>query len=144
MKIIHQMSLKGPWGYRWKSPVSAIEQMGGPVEGQIKVPALWCDCFGHQVGVSVWSRRFQKPTNLDSNERVMIATMELEGVKGLSLNGRPLPLNDQPETGFRFDITEALEPSNLLEIDIECETEAQTDSRGMTEPAVIEIWSLTE
>lgn len=143
MKIIHQMRLKGPWDYLWKAPEFTADQLGAPIEGRHKVPVLWSDCFGDRTGLVVWSRRFQKPTNLETTERVMIAAPELEGVGGVCLNGHSLPLDDQPATGFRFDITEALQPSNILEIEIHCESEEQTLSRGMTEPAIIEIWSLT-
>jgi hypothetical protein len=96
------------------------------------------------MGLVVWSRRFQKPTNLDKSERVMIATHKLAGVQAVCLNGKPLPSDDQTESGFRFDVTEALQASNILEIEIRCESAEQSVSRGMTEPAIIEIWSLTE
>jgi hypothetical protein len=144
MKIIHQMRLKGPWDYLWKSPELTPDQLGAPTEGRQKVPVVWKDHFGDQTGLVVWSRRFQKPTNLDKTERVMIATYALEGVQVVCLNGKSLPLADQPESGFRFDVTEDLQPSNILEIEINCESAEQTLSRGMTEPAIIEIWSLNE
>ncbi|MBD3673896.1 MAG: hypothetical protein HUJ26_10260 [Planctomycetaceae bacterium] len=142
MKIIHEMRLKGPWEYCWKSPDLSAEQLGCPLEGRLKVPVTWSECFGDRAGVVIWSRRFQEPTNLDTTERVMIAAPQLAGVVQVRLNHTPLPHDEQPETGFRFDVTELLAPSNVLEIEMECTSESQSQSRGMTEAAVIEIWSL--
>jgi len=144
MKIIHQMKLKGPWEYQWKLPELQEDDLGVAPEGRIKVPVVWQQLFGAQPGRVVWSRRFQKPTNLDATERVMISATGLAGIGEVRVNSAPLPMENQPEVGFRFDITEALKPTqNLLEIEMECETEQQTAKWGMTEPAVIEIWSLT-
>jgi len=143
MKIIHEMRLKGPWEYCWKSPEVAESELGTSLEGRVKVPVSWRECFGNRPGVVVWSRRFQKPTNLDAIERVMVAAPQLAGVVQVRLNGTPLPFEGQPDSGFRFDVTEMLDPSNVLEIEMECPTESDVQTRGMTEPAVIEIWSLT-
>ena len=143
MKIIHEMRLKGPWEYCWESPDVTETQLGCALSGRVKVPVTWSECFGEQAGIVVWSRRFQKPTNLDTTERVMIAAPQLAGVIEVRLNGTSLPHDEQPQIGFRYDVTELLEPSNMLELSMECPSEEQTESLGMTEPAVIEIWSLT-
>jgi len=142
MKMIHIMRLKGPWEYVWLSPKLTFEDLGRPLAGTVKIPATWEDCFGKTPGTVQWSRRFQKPTNLDPTERVMIAAPTLAGVRAVRINEASLPLDDQPEAGFRFDITEALQATNLLQIEITCDDESDAPQRGMTEPAVIEIWSL--
>lgn len=143
MKMIHSMRLKGPWEYVWLSPRLTEDELGRPLSGTVKIPADWEKCFGKTPGTVRWSRRFQKPTNLEPTERVMIAAPTLAGVQAVRINEVSLPLDDQPEAGFRFDVTEMLEPTNnLLQIEMTCEDESKLKDRGMTEPAVIEIWSL--
>lgn len=142
MKMIHSMRLKGPWEYAWKSPELDEDSLGRPLSGTVKIPASWEDCFGKTPGSVTWSRRFQKPTNLETTERVMIAAPGLSGVTSVRINDLSLPMDDQPETGFRFDVTEALQPTNQIHIEMTCSSESEVVDRGMTEPAVIEIWSL--
>mgnify|MGYP001818302944 CR=1 FL=1 len=145
MKMIHSMRLKGPWHYAWLFPELSAEELGCPLSGTVKIPTAWEKCFGKIPGVVQWSRRFQKPTNLDVTERVMISAPTLPGVRAVRINQALLPLDGQPAEGFRFDITEALEPANnLLQIEMTCDSESEVPDRGMTEPAMIEIWSLTE
>lgn len=142
MKMIHSMRLKGPWEYDWVSPQLSEETLGCALSGTVSVPASWESCFGKTPGTVLWSRRFQKPTNLETTERVMIAAPTLAGIRAVRVNGASLPLDDQPERGFRFDVTEALRPTNLLQIEMTCDSESEVPHRGMTEPALIEIWSL--
>jgi hypothetical protein len=141
MKMIHSMRLKGPWEYVWLSPVVDNKQTQESRSGSVKIPATWEDCFGKTPGSVVWSRRFQQPTNLDPTERVMIAAPGLAGVTAVRINATELPMDDQPQVGFRFDVTEALQPSNQLHIEMTCSSESEIPNRGMTEPAIIEIWS---
>lgn len=72
----------------------------------------------------------------------MIAAPGLSGVTSVRFNESTLPMDDQPETGFRFDVTEALRQTNQIHIEMSCDTESEVANRGMTEPVVIEIWSL--
>jgi hypothetical protein len=142
MKMIHSMRLRGPWEYVWLSPNLGEDSLGCPLSGTVKIPVTWEECFGKTPGTVLWSRRFQQPTNVEPTERVMIAAPTLAGVQAVRINDASLPLDDQPESGFRFDITEVIQPTNLLQIEMICKSESEASERGMTEPAVIEIWSL--
>lgn len=131
MQIVHSIRLKGPWDYLREGGES-------PAAGRIKLPACWSDCFGDWTGAVAWTRRFQRPTNLDPTERVLLCSPPIEGLRKVLLNDVELPLPAELDREFRIDLTARLTPSNLLTIVQQLET-ATADS-STPAPVVLEIW----
>jgi hypothetical protein len=79
------------------------------------MPADWSGLLGADfLGRVSYRRTFQKPTGLESGERVWLVVEEPRSRGNVELNDRQLG-----EAGGRFDITELLEDHNRLEIVVE-------------------------
>ncbi len=122
----HRIRLKGPWNYRWlktlysgKEPVSAEKTNFSP-EGTVQMPMSWQKLFGEKEGIAQFERRFQSPTNLESHERVAIVFIGMRGSGTVTLNSQSLGKIETSEKIQRFDITNRLQLSNLLSIEMTC------------------------
>jgi beta-galactosidase/beta-glucuronidase len=118
----HRMHLKGPWNYRWLEPPNPSAEPDRAevlLDGdRIKMPASWQDAFGAATGRVIFSRRFQKPTNLDPEEQVHIAFDGIGGTAKIQLNDAPLgELQDVSETAS-INMTDRLAPTNVLSVEI--------------------------
>lgn len=145
---VHRMHLKGPWHYEW---------IDGPYDGQrpdqfpsgqdsplltgsrVKMPTSWQSAFRQKSGCIRFSRRFQRPTNLDDNERVHIAFDGIGGHAIIAINNEEIGrLSDSNDTNS-FDITEKLKPSNELTVELTFSPDKQRAPGGLHLPVAIEI-----
>lgn len=146
---IHRMHLKGPWDYEWVegptgSASSAEDEdmtMDSPLltNFRVRMPSSVQEAFGNMSGRVIFRRRFQKPTNLDSNERVHIAFDGIGGRAEVSVNGTTLgSLSNNSET-VSFDMTEVLEHSNELAVDLTIVWNDDVEPGGLFQPVAVEI-----
>ncbi len=146
---IHRMHLKGPWDYEWvEGPTGSASSdededmtMDSPLltNFRVRMPSSVQEAFGNMSGRVIFRRRFQKPTNLDSNERVHIAFDGIGGRAEVSVNGKTLgSLSNNSET-VSFDMTEALEQSNELAVDLTIVWNDDVEPGGLFQPVAVEI-----
>jgi hypothetical protein len=104
------------------------------------LPAAWRDLFGERAGSARFTRRFNRPTNLDPNERVWIVLTDVPEDVRLQVNGRPLAAESRFHGEVAFDATSSLQDHNLLEIEIRHDpTAAPGESGGLHHAVIIEI-----
>lgn len=142
MKQIHTIRLKGPWDFMWLEPVQTDEEKSPLNPGRVQAPLSWKDCFGDREGCVRWSRRFQSPTNLESHERVLLALEGIRGIERVSLNGSELQMFLPERFERKYDLTDGLHPSNLIEIETRHSDQDDPSQSGLWCPVVIEIWSI--
>jgi hypothetical protein len=75
-----------------------------------------------------YTRRFNLPTNLGPGERVWLVCQGLDEAAALALNGRGLGTLGGCSPPGRFDITEWLEPHNVLAIDCAADSATSADA----------------
>jgi beta-galactosidase/beta-glucuronidase len=124
---MHTIRLRGPW------QVEAVERYvkrdgGGydrstdalPAEARVTMPADWGQVLGATFfGRVRYRRTFQKPTGLDSGERVWLV-VEAPRTRGeVELNRKRLGETCRGESQVRFDITDLLQEHNRLEVLVE-------------------------
>jgi hypothetical protein len=143
----HTIRLRGPWEYQQLahavmqpdgSIVFSYDNL--PAGGTMQVPADWGGVLGHDFrGLVRFTRHFAKPTGLDANSRVFLVVENVDWQAAVSVNiivrmdvqltgTQPAPcyLYDHPLSSaarttpcpVRFEITEFLQPHNLLTIDV--------------------------
>lgn len=145
---VHRMHLKGPWQYEWidgphdpERPDQSQSVHDSPLltGSRVKMPTSWQSAFGQKSGCIRFSRRFQRPTNLDDNERVHIAFDGIGGYAVIAINNEEIGrLSDSDETNS-FDITEKLKPSNELTVELTFSPDEQRATGGLYLPVAIEI-----
>ena len=146
---IHRIHLKGPWDYEWfegptGSATSAQDEnltMDYPLlkNFRVRMPSSVQETFGNMSGRVIFRRRFQRPTNLDSNERVHIAFDGIGGRADVAVNGKTLgSLSNNSET-VSFDMTEVLEHSNELSVDLTIVWDDDVEPGGLFQPVAVEI-----
>lgn len=86
------------------------------------MPAAWQSLFGEVAGRARFTRHFNRPTNLEPHERVLIVLEDPDGRADVQLNGRTLGTAQHGEESVRFGVTGILQPMNELVIDIEVTT----------------------
>jgi hypothetical protein len=128
---MHTIRLRGPWSVE---PLEryVLRADGGyerstaelPAAAKMTMPADWGAVLGASfLGLVRYQRNFQKPTGLESGERVWLVVEGPRSRGSVELNRRRLG-----EAGGRFDITELMEDHNRLEVVVE---HPALDSRGV-------------
>jgi hypothetical protein len=124
---MHTIRLRGPWQLE---PIERyiprsddhFDRVGDdlPSSSRAAMPADWAGVFGRDfLGRVRYHRVFQKPTGLDSGERVRLV-IEPPRTRGVvTLSGTPLGQVAWGGPLGRFDITNLLEDHNRLEIVVE-------------------------
>ena len=121
----HRIRLRGPWDVR---PHAA-----GAAPGRMTVPGTLRDGgWPGYAGLVSFYRRFGKPSNLGTTDRVGLAFERVTGSAEVFLNGAPLGHLD--ESGA-FDVTERLRERNVLEVHLD----AVDDRCGIVGDVVLEI-----
>jgi hypothetical protein len=127
MAYPHVIRLRGPWecvqvvaqtpladGKLTESSVILPENV------RIKPPADWADTLGANFRVRVgYSRRFNRPTNLEPHERVWLVVEGVDARGRVALDGYALGTIDGYALPAEWDITEFLQPSSVIHIDVE-------------------------
>jgi beta-galactosidase/beta-glucuronidase len=145
---IHRINLKGPWNYEWLDgphgsgdAAESTSSDDSPLlaDSRIRMPASWQSAFGNVSGTIRFRRRFQRPTNLDENERVHIAFDGIGGEASIAVNDQPIgSLSDTAETSS-FDVTELLLPSNELSVELTHSPGDASTLGGLYKPVALEI-----
>jgi beta-galactosidase/beta-glucuronidase len=118
----HRIRLRGPWEVRPHAEAAA---------GRMTVPGTLRDGgWPEYVGPVSFYRRFGKPSNLGTGDRVRLAFTGVTGSAEVFLNGEPLG----PPTGA-FDVTDRLRGRNELRVLVQ----AADDGCGITGDVAIEI-----
>jgi hypothetical protein len=121
---MHTMRLRGPWQLE---PIERFVRRhdGGynrltedlPAAARVTMPADWGQSFGADfLGRVRYRRIFQKPTGLDSGERVFLVIEPPRSLGIVELNEQRLGEIRYGSPPARYDITNRLEDHNRLEI----------------------------
>ncbi len=124
---MHIIRLRGPW---LVEPVARfLLQSDGtyrpvsddlPPAARVTMPADWsATCGGDFLGRVRYRRTFQKPTGLESGERVFLVVEPSRSQGVITLSDKRLGDVRWSEPPFRLDITCLLENHNRLEIVVE-------------------------
>lgn len=143
----HRMHLKGPWFYEWldgpRGPQSEADDatLDFPLltDSRIRMPASMKESFGEVSGRVVFRRRFQRPTNLDENERVHIAFDGIGGRADIAVNGQSIGSVENNSETVSFEMTNLLAPTNELTVDLTISWGVDQKPGGLYEPVAIEI-----
>ena len=131
----HRIRLRGPWTVFGPG---ADGPSAEPVSAHL--PAAWRDLFGERAGSARFARRFNRPTNLDPDERVWIVLTDVPEDVRVQVNGLPLAAESRFQGERAFDATSVLQDHNLLEIELRCDPAAATgESGGLHHAVIIEI-----
>lgn len=133
--------MHGPWDYRpiaasRLSTEGAIETRSVvvPPPGRTRVPVTWTALLGTFRGRVEFRRRFHRPRQLDSAERVWLVFERTGCVARVSLNRTELLRQCGPAC-FEFDLTPVLDSSNELLVEIDCPRAAESDESADGESA---------
>lgn len=80
-------------------------------------------------GRARYTRRFGLPTNLGPEERVALVIGTVEYSATIHLNGQPLGQQIWDDGDQRYDVTEFLQPRNVLQIVVELRPETARPGR---------------
>lgn len=115
----------------------------------VRLPADWRDVFGPRGGTATFSRRFQQPTNVDADERLVITVCDPRCEIRAKLNGTPLRPLDEPcgdpacapgADAVSFDITGQTAATNHLQLELTVTDSASSSGPcGLWQPVFLEI-----
>ena len=135
---VHRIRLIGPWEFAWRSSTGVgVESDSGAESGTIKMPCDWQSIFGSRGVKVAFSRRFHRPTNLESHEQVLVVLTGVGGSGTIRLNGSSL-LEFRALDSVEVDVTNKLEAFNLLEVEVEHQP-IEGILGGLHAPVVLEI-----
>lgn len=154
MPVVHQIALRGPWRYEWlgegvPDSVEGISCLKPEATGQTaqrslsrtQMPTDWATLFGDQRGRVRFVRRFHAPTGLEPTDRVVLCFNGVGGSAVFELNGQFLGGACQSRDPVRFDITQQIEPGNLLEVIIDYDSVLHGPQGGLWGVVLVEIHS---
>lgn len=125
MSEAHRIRLRGPWEVR--------PHAVGAVPGRMTIPGTLHDGgWAGYVGPVSFYRRFGRPSNLGTGDRLRLAFERVTGSAEVILNGQSLgPLT----SSGAFDVSDRLRVRNELEVRVQ----AADDGCGIVEDVVLEI-----
>lgn len=145
---IHRIHLKGPWNYEWldgphgsgdTTETTSPEDSPLLPDSRVRMPASWQSAFGNVSGTIRFRRRFQRPTNLDENERVHIAFEGIGGEASIAVNDNSIGSQSDTAETISFDVTELLERSNELSVELTFTPDDASTLGGLYKPVALEI-----
>jgi hypothetical protein len=113
----HVIRLRGPWDCE---PLERFDGAGElPAGGRVKPPCDWAATLGREfLGRVRYTRRFNRPTNIDPHEHVWLACDGVDQRATVALNGHALGNLTGHRGTTRFDVTSLLELHNTLWVDV--------------------------
>ncbi len=142
----HYIRLRGPWNYRplarWLPTASGDWQLVADNlldSGIISLPGDWRAALGDFAGTVLFTRTFRCPESLASATRVWLGVEEVSSQARVELNDQFLGEivcsqtaegNHHQQCPARFDITELLQPRNLVAITLTSPTPTPTERRS--------------
>lgn len=134
---VHRIRLKGPWDYEWLQGAPIND---APASGRIHMPSDWQEAFGNASGVVKFTRHFQRPTNLDVDERVFLVFEGIGGAGEISLNGERLTRSTESVWESAVDVTAQLQLRNQIVACLDFDPQGTPDiPGGLWKSVVIEI-----
>lgn len=149
---VHRIRLAGPWDYRWLSDdvhcslgdfprdIIPLEDATDRSGGSVKMPCDWTTLFGPRAGCASFKRKFHRPTNLESHERVAIQLTGVGGEGLIVLNGKTV-LCFKEAKAVEVDVTESLRPFNTVDVLLRFVPEAEGKIGGLYDSVFLEIRS---
>jgi beta-galactosidase/beta-glucuronidase len=123
----HVIRLRGPWECQPLERFDASADL--PAAARVQAPCDWAELLGHEfLGRVRYTRRFNRPTNLDPHERVWLIIDGVDHHGLVTLNGTPLGQVAGCARPARFDVTELLQSHNTLEVEVSLDRETFHDS----------------
>jgi hypothetical protein len=127
MPYPHVIRLRGPWDYqplmRWRQLAGqdwTSEAANLPPPGKAKLPGDWGGTLGAAFRGRVrFTRHFNRPTGLETRERVWLIVEGADARCDVQLNGRALGEVRGYALTAGYDITTMIESRNELAIDVE-------------------------
>jgi hypothetical protein len=121
---MHTIRLRGPWQVE---PVArfVLQDDGSylpvkddlPSAGRVTMPADWSSVMGSDfIGRVLHVRTFNKPTGLDSGERVFLIVEPPRSEACIVMKGQLIGFVRPGAESERFDITDRLDSHNRLEV----------------------------
>ncbi|WP_166829720.1 hypothetical protein [Thalassoroseus pseudoceratinae] len=131
----HSIRLRGPWNLH-------TEADGATGNRRVTLPERWETLLEDAAGLVVLSRRFNCPTGLGETDQVSLLLPQLptHNIRVLLNDGEIHP-EATPQDGYRFEITQQLEPANRLTIELNRTDPDTLSTHEVFEGAVIEIQS---
>ncbi len=119
----HRIRLLGPWEAQplegWDEPSQLwLAQAPGP--SRVALPSTW-DAYGWRGftgGVVRYRRRFGQPRTLEAHEQVWLCGDQVLGAVTVRLNDTVIAGQLAETAAIAIDITAALQPRNVLELDL--------------------------
>ncbi|MBI2827159.1 MAG: hypothetical protein HYX69_21010 [Planctomycetia bacterium] len=106
-----------------------------PTKGRVQLPADWGETLGADFRGRVrYRRHFNRPTGLEPHERVWLVADGVDAAGSFSLNGQPLGLIDGYAVPATSDVTDRLQPSNVVEVDVVLPPDAALRGAARREP----------
>jgi beta-galactosidase/beta-glucuronidase len=142
MSTPHVIRLRGPWEYTVEARSSASSETTElPPTGRVTMPTDWAASLGDAFrGRVAYRRRFGKPTNLASNERVWLVCDGATARAAIELNGQSLGEVSGPSMSAEFDVTELLAERNEAERnELVAVVESVNEVGGLTGEVRLEI-----
>lgn len=135
--LTHRIRLRGPWEYAWLDGAADPESQEPQI---VTMPVPWQDLFGERSGTALFQRRFNRPSNLEPEQRVRIVLSQPHGEVTLRLNGERIPVTVDADETFLGDVTDQLQDFNVLEVQMTCDVSEDSDAlAGLWQPVVLEI-----
>ena len=94
------------------------------------MPQAWGTLFGEVSGTAQFRRKFHRPTNLESHERVMLVLTEVRGSGHVHLNDLPIGSFDASGGAVEFDITNSMKPFSEIAVEITFDPRPEPDLPG--------------
>lgn len=116
MSAVHVIRLRGPWEYEPSERTGPGEL---PPSGREQTPCDWLAILGEDFRGGVRFRRyFNRPGQLDADERLWLVIDEADPILSVALNAQPLVASSPQTTSHEYDITPQLATRNELMIDV--------------------------
>jgi hypothetical protein len=106
--VSHVIRLRGPWQYE-------LRFAEGRTTGVLQMPCNLAAVAAAGAELSL-SRRFHRPTGLDTNTKVWLAIGPANSVRSIALNSNLLPIRQNDD--IREDVTARLAAENIVTLDL--------------------------
>ena len=111
-------------------------------EGTVTMPQDWRALFGDVSGNVEFRRKFHRPTNLDSHERVFVVFTEIRGTGTVELNQTAVGQFSLTDPTVEIDVTNLLASFNLLSVQLEFDPGREPNVEGgLYGPVALDIRS---
>jgi hypothetical protein len=134
----HTIKLKGPWTIIRSPEEGSMEAVIEPRTTHL--PADWRSLFGSAAGTAVFERRFNRPTGLTDGHRVRVLFRDVAGLRRVQLNGESLAVDQVAGAVQAVDLTEHMQPHNLLTVEVAFDPRQNADDPGgLWQPVLLQI-----